>query len=658
MQKQTVKLDIREITKTTATSSSEGLASWAMAVIDSKFFTTLPSCFEEVVIPKDTRPSTLNLMTCYKNVIAHFKTTGLNLHPSKTLENILFEQSVSYSPKVVVTSEKVTYEVKKGFLVNEKESNEVAVIASGFVSTNLAYHAKVDNTGRIADLPKSKDLVSLNWKYPDLGSLRVAIKNTTKSPNIAQAEMYNSLRNAPLLAVHFMSGILNRVPEFSVVDDRLSKAMTAFYDKNKIPTPERFVPRVPVAIKLKTVVTEKGAVENFWLFVDRSRQIRGEDAAGIGTLSIGYYFGDHPRTLIKHISFLYDLRALLKFYKVDHLIISRNIPDFVKRSLVLNGYWVITGGDISLPRYNSDVPGIYTSIGKGKDALEVRDFMCERPKIMKNVVMWPEVDIGILECSMVSSSQDQATRYVVAKLPMLPILEKSKFALFPSSQPHNGYVWVGGSEVGGSFRLPQLALRSLTSNIYRNHYPLNRVPFWTFDSMNAHFSFGESIVLARMSTAKIVKEELAFPFDDGVDKDKPVIFDASELKVDVSEWEKVVTEEVYTLGDIKLLSESIRKAYGENDKALKDFLFFQYSKIKKGKNPNFYLARLLKMYAMREIYEVLYKLGNFDDDFKEYNGEQTSSLELPINDVIDVPESVIPETDKADDLSGFGFDFV
>jgi len=639
---------------TTAVVGSDSIASFALAVKQSKLFTTLPSCFDDIDIPGSTLPSKLHILTCYKNVISYYKTHGMSSHPSKTLENMLFEQDVSYTPVKVVTQLKEEYEVVKGFTVKKGDPNQILSVACGFTATALAFFPKLDDTGRLMELPKAKDLESLKWVYPDLGALRLSTGNTTKSPTMAQSEIYNSLKSSPLVAVHLMSAILDKVPQFSDIDKRLAIPLNKFYDKNGIDKKDRMVPRSPVAIKLPIVNEKKNAVDNAWKYLDKSRQIRGEDAAGIGSLTMGYYFGDHPRSIIKYLSLIYDVRALMMQFEVTNVIVHKGFPDYVKRSLVLSGYWVISKGDLTLPRYDSTVPGIYNDIDKNVSALEVRDLICERPKVLKGVVMYPIIDLSTIESSMVSSGTEFAVRFVVAKLPIMRLFSnEKKLAFFPSSQPHNAYIWVGGFASTGSYDISLLALRTLNANIYRNHYPINKVAFFSRDPMCKHFAFDKGICLARMSTAKVKRNDLSFDFVDDVSDNKDIVLDPiASITVDLSAFEKQIHTDTLTSGTLTDIMDNIKELCGNDKVQLKNFILYQKYREDDGCKVNHFMSKLLAAYSWSDIYGF-YELGKFDYDYKVYvegKEDDAPGLELPMASSIVIPNG--EEDDQDQDNKG------
>jgi len=614
--KSTKPLTIQSVTSTVAVVSKEGLPNWVLTVKMSKKFTSLPSYFDDVVIPKDTVPSTLNFITCYKNVIAYFKENRQVFHPAKVLESTLFDQSVVFHPTKVVLADKQELSVKCGYLIPSDAKDEIITVASAFVSTAVSYYAKVNETGQLADLPKQEILDNLNWIYPNLGPFRMSVDNVTKSPNISQSEVYSRVKESPMIAIHLMSGILHQAPQFSEPEPSLTEPMKRFYKKEGIDPARQYKVVVPKKMALKTIKKSVDPCGDLWKYLEQSRQIRGEDTAGIGSLSMGYYFFDMPRSLMKEISLIYDFRALMKFYAVKHIFLSASTSEYVKRTLVANDYSVICTDDITYPKYNADKPGIYCSIGPEISALVIKNLVCNRPDVSKGMVNYPTVDFTIIQDSiMVRSGDTNSARYTVTKLPLMPALDKAQVSLFPSCQPHNGYIWVGAHKEAGTYAFGPLCLRSIAANIYRNHYPLNRVAFWSIDTLMPFFHFKESLILPRLSMAKVEKTEKLWNFED----DEAVKFAPDLLRIDVSDYENKYNDPTaFKVGDLLKVLADLRRNVG-TDEDFRLFLFAQKDRQDNGNTLNIFLTKLLTNYNWQMIYHHLLNLGDdFDVDYKEY----------------------------------------
>jgi len=610
------------VTRQAELRTNEGLYNWILCVRNSKLFTSLPSYFDVEEIPPGTLASQESPLVCYKRVIAYYKTNVLEMHPNKVVEAKLMEGPVKFTPVKVETAKEEVLEVKKGYLIPEKTPKVIGVVASAFVSTALPYHVKYDGQGRLIKVGKDEDYKKLGWVYPDgMYPLRAALGNDTRSAGSAQQEIYRMLRADFSLAIHMMSGILSLAPEFSIVESALQDFMSKKYEEQKVSVSSRYVPRVPIRIILKTVKKARNLLDDVYKFLYKSRQLRGQDGAGIGTLTIGYYFFDMPRTMVKHISTVYDLRALMRYYKVKVIMLPSAFDEYVKRALVENGYIVIVD-DMSAPSFR-DEPGMYSDIPADVSALQVKNIIINKlPDVAKGQVNYPTINLDVLVNTMLLSNgrgkkATTGARYTVAKLPMLPILQDERFSLFPSSMPHNAFVWVSRIMASGSYKFEDMAFRCIAANIYRNQYPLNRASYWTVDPMANFFSFGEGLSLPRLTIGKRVREEDPFGFEE--DEKVPKFANQDVLTIDVSEFESEGRKESELVAvSLDALIHYIRDMLASEDQ-IPLFLFEQYEKWLDKKPIYSYTRDLFSAYkdSMEKLYEK-FGFSGFMDDFNDY----------------------------------------
>jgi len=616
------KVTLGSVTRQAELRTNEGLYNWILCVRDSKLFTSLPSYFDVDEIPLGTLPSQESPLVCYKRVVAYFKTNVLEMHPNKVIEAKLMESPVKFTPVKVETAKNEILEVKKGYLIPENTPKAIGVVASAYVSTALPYHVKYDSQGRLIRVGKEEDYKKLGWKYPDgMYPFRAALGNDTRSAGMAQQEMYRMLRADFSLAIHMMSGILSLAPEFSVVETALQDFMTKKYEEQKVSVSSRYVPRVPIRIVLKTVKKARNLIDDAYKFLYKSRQLRGQDGAGIGTLTIGYYFFDMPRNLAKHISMVYDLRALMKHYNVRVVMLSSAFDEYVKRAMVENGYIVIVD-DMSAPSYK-DEPGMYSDIPASVSALQVKNVIISKlPDVAKGQVNYPDVNLDVLINTMLLSKGKgkkaiAGARYTVSKLPLLPILNDERFSLFPSSMPHNAFVWVSRSIVSGSYKFEDMLFRCIAANIYRNQFPLNRACYWTIDPMANFFQFGEGLALPRLTVGKRVREEDSFGFEEN--EVIPKFANQDVLTINVSDFESEGrTENQLVIVGHDSLIRYIREMLSSEDQ-IPIFLFEQYEKWLQKKPIYSYTRDLFNAYKdnMEDLFEKFGFTG-FEDNFNDY----------------------------------------
>jgi hypothetical protein len=663
-------LSLQSITRATQNQSSEGLASWALTVKDSKIFTTLPSYFDDIEIPKNTLKSSLDPVACYTKVIAYFKTNAIRLHPQKALENILTTQSVVYSPPQVVLEDKAVLPIRKGYLLANPSLAPMKVVASAFVASNLSYYVRITKDGKLLDPPKEKITKRLGWNFPDLAGFRLATQNKTRSPIIAQSEIYSAMMKKPHVAIHLMSGILHKMPEYSEKLPDLSGYMTNQYNKEGIPQEARFQPLGPKRKVLRTLAKSINPCADLWKYLYEVRSIRGEDNSGIGALTIPYYYGDMPRTLVKDISMVYDLRAMLNFYKLKHIILPDGIPLYVRRTLVENGFWVICTEEIMYPDYDGTVPGLYRSIGDRVSAIWVKDLHCSRPSVIQKAVEYPSITLDIIsnqmiQCKAIKEGRpDYGERIIICKLPLMPLLVKDldRYSLFPTTSPHNGYVWVSDFREK-SYNFDDLISRAISANIYRNNYPTNRVCFWTIDPCRGFFSFQVPLILPKSSAGKkkIIEED--YKFDDLEIKMQSIPADI--IPIDLTQFAEEVVAPPTRVADLLKYINQI-KSFFPDEKLLKTFLLSQEYKYLNKVDVHFNILRLYENYDnMQTIFELF---GFFDyyeakalSDYPQTSPVvEVAPLVLQQGNVVVVPEdkgdvSQEPDLSSDDEESLFSY---
>jgi len=461
----------------------EGLANWIFTVVEKKTFRSLPSYFTEYTIPPGTQRSKYSEMVCYNKVNAYFKSNEKLIHPSKAIEIKLSEGTAQFSPLKMIDSVNNVYVVKRGLFLPEVLKDELSHVAPALIASVLPYHVKFDSDKKLIPMERPDDYKRLGWHFPDLTSFRLQLKNTTKSPIVAQGEIFAQVRGDSAAAIHMLSGIYSKATQFSMeANEGLQKFMNAKYVASGFREEERYVVRLPKGVPLQVIRKSADPSYDLWTFLNHSRMKRGEDNAGIGVMSIGYYFADMPREIVKNISMLYDLRAVMCYYGVKHIFLTSEFSEYVKRALVENGFSVICEHEISLPAYQ-DKPGIYQNLPGNVSAVVVRSLLCNRPDVAKKIVIYPEVDVSVIKTSLLAtlgngsrtSSGDEkkskykkkllGQRHVIVKLPLIPKLNNPAFSLFPTTMPHNGYVWVAPAYGEGSFDFEKLLYRGIAAYI-------------------------------------------------------------------------------------------------------------------------------------------------------------------------------------------------
>jgi len=620
--KKDTSFSLKGIVAREASISDEGIANWALTVIENGFFRSLPSWIYDINIPPGTEKSAFSDVSCLSKLNAYYRANPKILHPQKAIETKLSEGPVQFTPKKIIDMEGHPSKITRGFILPEELKDELSVVAPAMVATSLAYHVDYDNRGKQIPLADKREYERLGWQFPDLGDFRNSLRNTTRSKTVSQAEMYAQVVKDSAGAIHMMCGILSKTPQFCIpASEGITKFMTKKYDKDSVPISSRYEIVVPKGITLKTMRLDKGMVDKLWNYLNDVRMKRGEDGSGRGPLSMGYYFCDMPRSIIKDISMIYDLRALMKAYNVTAIQLPTTFPEYVKRALVYNGYSVISPEEVNRPAYVKKVPGIYRKAPSYLSMIIIKNMLCDRPDVVKRSVSYPTIDLQDIKNDLQNaviisgSKKNGGNRYVLSKLPLMPKLADD-LALYPSTSPHNGYVWVGSSYGTGSYDFDKLVLRSLSSNIYRNQYVLNRVNYWTIDPAVDFFHFDETLKLPKLSIGKTkVETAPAYEFLDGEER----LIEQETLKVDVSSMiDKSIDRDCYKAGSLMTIVSFYTKSMTDQVQ-LKGYILAQYKRYVDGNDVHTSLRDVFKNYenGMETVYQA-FGFADFDSEYKFY----------------------------------------
>jgi len=605
-----------------ASTSEEGIANWAMTVIQNGFFRSLPTWIHDIDIPPGTQKSALSDIACLNRLNAYYKANPKILHPQKILESKLAEGSVQFTPKKITDMDGNNLKITRGYILPGDLKDELSVVAPAIVATSLAYHVDYDAKGKQVPTADKKEYARLGWDFPDLSSFRNSLGNTTRSKNVSQAEMYAQVVKDSAGAIHMMCGIYSKVPRFCIpANEGLTNFMNMRYDVDGVQVENRYPVVVPKGIVIKTMKATENLTDKMWNYLNDCRMKRGEDGSGRGPLSMGYYFCDMPRSLIKDLSLIYDLRALMIWYGVKTIQIPSTYPEYVKRALVLNGYSVVSIESINLPAFNKDVPGIYRNVPASVSMIILKNMQCDRPDVAGKTVTYPVVDLDEIKNDLknavviLGNKKSKGNRYVLSKLPLIPKLAND-LALFPSTSPHNGYVWVGSSYGTGTYDYEKLVLRSLNANTYRNQYVLNRVNYWTLDPVVDYFHLDDAIKLPKLSIGKTKIDNS--PIYEFVDEGQKIL-DQEPLKIDISAMiDKVVEKDCYKAGSLGTVVSYFSSMM--DSLSLKGYILAQYGRYANGNDVHSSLRDIFVTYegkGMETVYQA-FGFSGFNEDYKFY----------------------------------------
>jgi len=451
-------------------------------LMESDLFRDLPHWMMAIEIPVGTISSSLAPLQCYKNLMAYQKENEHLGHPSGIIDNAIMKNNVIVTPygvKLENSKGEVTqYDVTRGFLIDQKRTDPVSIMAAGFVSSLVSYYTRATSVGVTEAIPREKANY-IKMKYIDLIDERIFLKNVDRSVTISRDRIYNAMINDPGTCLHMMCTILKKIPDFAEFHEELDKVLKNFYMAYKIPLENQARAHVPICGKIPVCL--KLTLEQAWRILNASRQVRGEDASGAGTLTSGYYFFEMSRAIYKDISKLYDLMSVMTLLSVRIVVLQADLKDYVIKALVANGYAVISPMDYSLvaagPTFEA---GHYQSAKWDEYTLTYVSCKYLKPVVKKEKIEWP--DIGVSQLLHLNNMKKNVKTYRMCYLHLIPSLaNRNDVSLLPTTMPHNASVMVV-NKVNVGVKFDDLVLRVGVANMYRNAYPYNRVSFHYIDA--------------------------------------------------------------------------------------------------------------------------------------------------------------------------------
>lgn len=495
----------------TTLTAEEEIDAMIMTVQNSKLALNLPSYLKDVTPKIGTVPSSRDYLECRRLLAAHFAKTPSSQHPASQVEKLLKTSNVSFNPVQVSTKDEV-FVVRRGYLVEDPETS-VADITCAFASTMLAYYVRGDGEASLKVPLDNATATILNLPTLDLVVDRSRIGNFTKSAVKARDEMYGILKENIPVAMHTSSKILSKLPDqFSEEHPTSNVSLVKYYDAKNVLSVNRYKFKIPIAGPIKVIKSID--VTKAWRLLAKSRGFRGEDNAGIGVLSIGYYWFEMNRTMVKYISRIHDLINFMKFCGVTVLILghSSKLPEFIVKSLILNGYTVVDEYS-NAPSY-SDEPGFYSTYSVNVRRAKLITPTFEKPQVKSKIVEWPRSNLNSIlkQMDMINDDVSSAVEIVFCFGLLLKGMGK-EFTYFPTTMPHNGSVIITKLMVKG-YSFDSLVVRMASSNCFRNNFPFNRVGYYSVDPMTEFTNPTDNIILPRIG-----KEESDVDVFDFVDID-------------------------------------------------------------------------------------------------------------------------------------------
>jgi hypothetical protein len=463
-------------------------------LINSKSFTNIPDWMKEITMD-NVEPSSFEPSECYARLVRMKFMTYERHHPATVLEDLTITQPVVFSVRNITydtpAKKTVTLINCKGLAMVEKKS---LAFCAATTATILSYYVRgkeMDLSERIKDEPSN---VILGFRYASgLTRMRSLIEAYGSSSSTVRDDIYQKLTLPANNGVnyHYAALLATKFPEYYQFHDKLDTELNVFYEQEQIDDKDRLKGSL---LEGKAIKAASGkSIEVMWRFLDQSRSVRGQDSAGCGTLSVGYYLGwEISRSFIKSISMALDIMNVLDRAKVKTIIMfSQYLPVNVVAILVNNGYYVVVQASVYKVCLENSKPGLYSSTSK--KGIWYYDYKFTEPIIKK---------AGIEYCD-IPKVLGQATEYFTYAYISPGLMSREDLGFYPTCMPHQGRVIV--SNVISSVGLQNFIPRCIQANYFRNSFPLHRKGFWRFDALGSYMYDNRAIVIPSMTSIKMAK---------------------------------------------------------------------------------------------------------------------------------------------------------
>jgi len=557
--------DLNKTLSTIRSDKTDSVASMVKKVIENRPFTVIPEWIETYYIPPGTEASLLTPLACLKELTVIGDERALTSHPSGFIGACLTKGAVAFSPLSITASDKngdkKTYTVERGY-INPNDSSDVTIPMAAFSADIISFYTRETKSG-IASTIDPKKAKSLNVECPSLLNVRKAFMTEVASVTMSREILFSKINNPKYLSYHVISEILALFPNNRDVVPSLAQFMPKFYDsaniKPALRRKEFYVPKVSTPFKIPTE-----SVDVMWNVILSSNMLRAGDNAGMGALTIGYYYFSMSRSLAKNIARVKEFIMLMKSAGVDTVVTESDLDVFVVLTLIANGYYVVSLHKISLPVMGI-IPGEYSTSGNRKN-IKFLQLKIAPPQKKDKIIHFPSMNyFNSVKAFAIPKGVIRATKPVFSFCygylqPSLEIeFNHKKVSLFPTMLAHNGSVIVTTGSVKG-VRYGELVSRAILACCARNVYIYNHLPFFSYDPSATILGAVGPIILPGMKTIQ-VGDDYEFVHMNAVDIEEAHL----ELRVDDSLLEIVRDSHQIELQDFSLTEiQDMIKELGEH----------------------------------------------------------------------------------------------
>jgi len=499
-------------------------------LLSSKSFMNIPDWMTEVVLD-DVEPSSFDAVTCYSKLMQMRFKAHHRHHPANILEDLTLEKSVTFTVRKMEYEEekekKTVLHNTKGLALKERKS---LTVCAANTSSLLAYYVRAKDQDLSERIKAEETNVSLGFRYASgLTSMRSLLRSYEPSSTMARDAIYRTLtlKENSGLNYHLSAVMATKFKEFYVNNDDITKEMEIYYKEANVPEADRL--RGALLEGKSPQVASGKDIEVMWRYLDASRSVRGQDSAGCGTLTVGYYWGwEISRAFVKSISMAWDIMSVLDSAEVKTVCMySQSLPINVMNILVNNGYYVVIVSSNFPVCAKDSKPGVYSATSL--PSIFYLDYKFSEPVIRKTWITYSAIPIVFG-----TNTQFFTYAYICPAL-----MDRTDLGFFPTTMPHQGRVIV--SSIVGSKPLAEFIPRCIGANYFRNFYLLHRRGYWRHDGMASFLNMNREMTIPSLTSVKMTKGLLSgISFEDPVpcdvhdDNIKLIVDKADVTKVDLS----------------------------------------------------------------------------------------------------------------------------
>jgi hypothetical protein len=372
---------------------------------------------------------------------------------------------------------------------------------------------------RIKDDPTN---VMLGFEYvKGLTMMRQKIQAFEASSTMVRDDIYRTLTYSKNngLNYHYAAMLATKLPKYYLLDQGIMDELNKYYDHYKIDKDDRLQGAILDGIPKPKVATGSN-IEAMWRYIDQSRSVRGQDSAGCGSLTVGYYFGyEMSRASAKTISMAWDILNVCRKAGVNTVqMFSSTLPVNVISMLIHNGIYVVVMASVYPVCGEKDPPGLYSATNR--QAITYLDYKFAEPVIKKTGITY----------SGIPPVLGMASLYFTYAYICPELADRSDIGYFPTTMPHQGRVII--SNMVSSRPIEEFIPRCIGANYIRNSFLLHRRGFWRFDLMGSVLDLTRKIVVPSLSSIKTAKSVLTGIVIEEVELVEPVEEAVSALIID------------------------------------------------------------------------------------------------------------------------------